>query len=106
MGQERPTRPPPACKPCPHLTARPPDKQLQLDRELPATPPIAPATGGYLANVSDSVVAFVCPECGHHADLMFTNPADPESLTQVRAAERATLERWLAEYEGCSLSPC
>lgn len=50
-----------------------------------------------LANLSGSVVALTIPEGAHHLDLMFSNKLDPPSVVAVRQAQKAHINRWLAE---------
>jgi hypothetical protein len=44
-----------------------------------------------------TVAAVVIPEGAHHLDLMFSNAADPASVTQARATEVVHIKRWIAE---------
>ncbi|KDD71975.1 hypothetical protein H632_c4069p0, partial [Helicosporidium sp. ATCC 50920] len=53
--------------------------------------------GGVLTNLSDSLIAVVIPEGAHHIDLMFSNPADPPSVTQARETERFYMRKWVDE---------
>ena len=38
------------------------------------------------------------PQCGHHADLMFSTPYDPPGLTQARKIELAHIQTWVREH--------
>lgn len=40
----------------------------------------------------------IIPEGGHHLDLFFSNDADPDSVTQARAVEVASIKQWIEEY--------
>ena len=42
--------------------------------------------------------AFLMPEGAHHLDLFFSNAADPASVTAVRKAQVALMEKWAAEW--------
>ena len=53
--------------------------------------------GGVTRNVSDSLVAIVIPEVGHHMDLMFSDPRDPPAVKAARELERAHMRRWVSE---------
>ena len=44
------------------------------------------------------VQAVIIPEGGHHLDLFFSNDADPDSVTQARAVEVASIKQWIEEY--------
>lgn len=55
------------------------------------------AAGGYLRNVSESVVTLWLPQAGHHVDLYRDNPTDLPAWRQVRAQEKSLLTRWLRE---------
>eukprot|EP00965_Chrysotila_dentata_P082737 2729969-Pleurochrysis_carterae.AAC.1 len=53
--------------------------------------------GGVTRNVSDSLVAIIIPNVGHHMDLMFSNPLDPPAVVAARELERTHMRRWVAE---------
>lgn len=53
--------------------------------------------GGVLESLSDSVIALVIDDSAHHLDLMFSNPADPESVIKARATERKEMHKWVAQ---------
>eukprot|EP01025_Chloroclados_australasicus_P033606 TRINITY_DN342_c0_g2_i1.p1 TRINITY_DN342_c0_g2~~TRINITY_DN342_c0_g2_i1.p1 ORF type:complete len:527 (+),score=40.06 TRINITY_DN342_c0_g2_i1:195-1775(+) len=62
--------------------------------------------GGITRNISDSVVAIVIPEVGHHCDLMFSTPYDPPGLTNARLQEKAIVKQWIEEaYANLPPSP-
>jgi len=52
--------------------------------------------GGVTTNVTTDrdVVAMVIAGCGHHMDLMFSNPLDPPSVKEAREAEKAYIAKW------------
>eukprot|EP01023_Acetabularia_acetabulum_P045962 TRINITY_DN468_c0_g2_i1.p1 TRINITY_DN468_c0_g2~~TRINITY_DN468_c0_g2_i1.p1 ORF type:complete len:519 (-),score=99.62 TRINITY_DN468_c0_g2_i1:189-1745(-) len=58
--------------------------------------------GGITTNLSDSLVAIVIPEVGHHCDLYFSNPADPPGLTAARLQEKAIVKKWIQDAYGPS----
>ena len=64
-----------------------------------AYPRFPACTGGYLEDLSDTVVAVVDPHGGHHADLQWDSPHDPPSLRAARRTERRLLAQWLAAYQ-------
>jgi len=53
------------------------------------------APGGVLDSQSDSLLAIAIEGAGHHLDLMFSNSADPQSVTDARALEVEQMERWI-----------
>merc|ERR1719242_1032224 len=53
--------------------------------------------GGYLKNMSDSLVAVIVEEGAHHLDLRESNPEDPPSVITARKQEVALLQMWLEE---------
>lgn len=57
-------------------------------------------SGGVTSSKNKSgVLAVTIAEGAHHLDLMFSNPADPESVTAVRALEMKYVEEWLGQTE-------
>jgi hypothetical protein len=46
-----------------------------------------------------SLQAVIIPEGGHHLDLMFSNPKDPQSVKDAREAEVANIGRWITEFQ-------
>lgn len=54
------------------------------------------SSAGVLKNISDSVVAILIPEGGHHLDLFFSNSEDPESVRFARAFELAQISKWIS----------
>jgi pimeloyl-ACP methyl ester carboxylesterase len=54
-------------------------------------------SGGVLQNVSDSILALIIPEGGHHLDLFFSTPQDPPSVVAVRHEQLANIQRWIDE---------
>ena len=54
-------------------------------------------SGGILSNLSDSLIALIIPEGGHHLDLFFPTPQDPPSVVQVRAQQLFYMKKWIAE---------
>jgi lysosomal Pro-X carboxypeptidase len=54
-------------------------------------------SGGILQNVSDTILAYHVPEGGHHLDLFFSNPADPESVRWIRRRQLENIRRWTNE---------
>lgn len=37
------------------------------------------------------------PGAAHHLDLMFSNPADPQSVIDTRLQEKANIQQWIYE---------
>ena len=58
--------------------------------------------GGVLSNLSASLHAIIVPSGAHHIDLMFTDPADPPDVTQVRAREMAIIAQWIRQRQPTS----
>eukprot|EP01023_Acetabularia_acetabulum_P045959 TRINITY_DN468_c0_g1_i5.p1 TRINITY_DN468_c0_g1~~TRINITY_DN468_c0_g1_i5.p1 ORF type:complete len:541 (-),score=89.95 TRINITY_DN468_c0_g1_i5:247-1818(-) len=56
--------------------------------------------GGITTNLSDSLIAIVIPEVGHHCDLYFSNPEDPPGLTAARLQEKAIVKKWIQDAYG------
>lgn len=56
------------------------------------------SSGGVMANVSDTLLAYIIPEGAHHLDLFFSNPEDPPSVTQVRRQQVGQIQKWVDEY--------
>ena len=55
------------------------------------------SAGGVTTNVSDTAVAVVIEEGGHHPDLMFSDARDPESVKAARRLELEHIKRWVDE---------
>eukprot|EP00210_Caulerpa_lentillifera_P002572 g2467.t1 len=53
--------------------------------------------GGVTYNISESVVAIVIKEGGHHADLMFSNDHDTDSIKAARQLEKEHITKWIQE---------
>ena len=54
--------------------------------------------GGVTVNLTDrDIVSVEVAEGGHHLDLMWSNPADPQSVVDVRALELAYVSKWEQE---------
>ncbi|GMH37770.1 hypothetical protein BSKO_05643 [Bryopsis sp. KO-2023] len=62
------------------------------------------SAGGVLKNISDSVVAVMIKEGGHHADLMFSHEADTESLKEAREFEKSFFRKWIADKKAAKKS--
>lgn len=45
-----------------------------------------------------STPALLIPEGAHHLDLFFSNPMDPQAVTDVRAQQVALVGKWAAEW--------
>ena len=54
--------------------------------------------GGIQSNLTDTLLAVVIPDVGHHIDLMFANPADPPAVIAARQFERDNIAAWIAEF--------
>ena len=54
---------------------------------------------GVTQSVSETVVAAIVNEGGHHLDLMFSNDADPPSVKKVRQTELEHIAKWIAEHK-------
>ena len=52
------------------------------------------SSGGIKANLSATLLAVNIPMMGHHADLMFSHPADTAELAAARRFEMAHLRSW------------
>ena len=52
------------------------------------------SSGGIKHNLSKTLLAVNIPMMGHHADLMFSNPADTPELTAARTFEMSKLRAW------------
>lgn len=52
------------------------------------------SSGGIEANLSATLLAVNIPMMGHHADLMFSHPADTAELAAARRFEMAHLRSW------------
>jgi len=55
-------------------------------------------TSGVLENRSDTLIAIVIPEAGHHLDLWAPNKADPIYVTEARKREQTIIAGWLSDY--------
>eukprot|EP00300_Choanocystis_sp_HF-7_P025205 c2691_g1_i1.p1 GENE.c2691_g1_i1~~c2691_g1_i1.p1 ORF type:complete len:510 (-),score=98.65 c2691_g1_i1:143-1672(-) len=55
------------------------------------------SVGGFLTNLSDTLVAVTIEDGAHHLDLRSSNPDDPQSVITARKMELALLKQWLAE---------
>uniref|UniRef100_A0A6B2L2S3 Lysosomal Pro-X carboxypeptidase n=1 Tax=Arcella intermedia TaxID=1963864 RepID=A0A6B2L2S3_9EUKA len=53
--------------------------------------------GGVRESLAPSVEAIVIEKAAHHLDLMFSNPLDPPSVLQARAAQLAHIKQWIEE---------
>jgi hypothetical protein len=45
-----------------------------------------------------AVQAVIIPEGGHHLDLFFSNPNDPESVRKARKLEAHNMKQWIKEF--------
>eukprot|EP00392_Amoebophrya_sp_AT5.2_P016680 g16969.t1 len=52
--------------------------------------------GGYLQNLTESVVALQIPSGAHHLDLRLPDKDDPQDVIAVRDQEKALVKKWLA----------
>ncbi|GMH37798.1 hypothetical protein BSKO_05671 [Bryopsis sp. KO-2023] len=55
------------------------------------------SAGGVLKNISESLVAVMIKEGGHHADLMFSHEGDSDSVKEARKLEKFFFRKWIAE---------
>jgi hypothetical protein len=53
--------------------------------------------GSPLTSLSDSVIALVVEDGAHHYDLRANNPADTESVKNVRQKEIEQITKWIAQ---------
>jgi len=51
--------------------------------------------GGYLEDLSETVVAIKIPLGAHHLDLRAANKDDPQCVIDARAQEKALMQKWL-----------
>jgi len=51
--------------------------------------------GGVLEDLSDSLKAFIVHDGAHHLDLRGSNPADPQSVKDVRNKEMTEITKWI-----------
>ncbi|CAD7950399.1 unnamed protein product [Amoebophrya sp. A25] len=51
--------------------------------------------GGYLKNLTDSVVALQIPSGAHHLDLRLPNKDDPTDVLAIRETEKTLVKQWL-----------
>jgi len=60
------------------------------------------ASGGVALNVSvgnkQFITSYLIDSGGHHLDLMFSHPDDPESVKQARKLELKHIQQWILEY--------
>ncbi|KAI7839243.1 hypothetical protein COHA_006941 [Chlorella ohadii] len=63
------------------------------------------SSGGFLSNLSDSLVAVVIPEAGHHVDLYWPEPEDLPQYAVARRQEKELLTKWLAEAQSTAGQP-
>lgn len=54
--------------------------------------------GSPVHNVSDSIVAVIIPQNGHHADLMFRHEQDTPETLRVRDFERQKIGEWIHQH--------
>ena len=54
--------------------------------------------GGITQNISDSLVAIIIPDVGHHIDLMFSNKEDTAEVKFAREFERRHIQKWIDEH--------
>eukprot|EP00934_Nitzschia_sp_Nitz4_P008603 Nitzschia sp. Nitz4//scaffold32_size149145//4370//6466//NITZ4_002860-RA/size149145-augustus-gene-0.33-mRNA-1//1//CDS//3329548012//8593//frame0 len=58
-----------------------------------------PYSGPVVQNITnDDVVAVIIEFGGHHTDLMYTHPLDPECVTEARQVEHAYISRWISQW--------
>jgi hypothetical protein len=55
------------------------------------------SSGGFMQSLSPTLPAVIIAEGAHHLDLRGADPRDPPSVIAARAAEIATLQKWIAE---------
>jgi len=53
--------------------------------------------GGVTRNITSSLTAYIIAGGAHHLDLMWSNPLDPQSVLDVRNAERAAISSWIQQ---------
>jgi len=53
--------------------------------------------GGFLNNMSNSLIAFIIKDGAHHLDLRSSNPSDPPSVVSARAEEMNMIDNWLLQ---------
>jgi len=51
--------------------------------------------GGVTRNVGESIISLVVEGGAHHLDLMFSNELDPQSVKNVRNAEKQMITSWI-----------
>lgn len=56
--------------------------------------------GGVLKSPAPTVVALLINDSAHHLDLMFSNPADPQSVIDARKIERENMKMWVEQAHG------
>jgi hypothetical protein len=54
-----------------------------------------------IQNVTDdgSVMALIISLGGHHTDLMYSNPQDPECVREARQIEKHYITKWIQEWK-------
>ena len=55
--------------------------------------------GGFLTNMSNSLIAFMIEDGAHHLDLRSSNPDDPISVKWVRESEAEIIGTWILQAE-------
>jgi lysosomal Pro-X carboxypeptidase len=56
------------------------------------------SSAGVKANLSDAMPAVIIDVGAHHIDTFFSNPEDPQSVTDARAFEVAKIREWISEF--------
>ena len=46
------------------------------------------------------MIALIMDVGGHHTDLMYSHPADPESVHVAREVQRDYIHRWIRDFGG------
>lgn len=54
---------------------------------------------GPIAGAPSSIEFHMNLEGGHHLDIRASNPADPPSVVECRAKQRAAIWRWIGEWK-------
>jgi lysosomal Pro-X carboxypeptidase len=55
--------------------------------------------GGVHTKLNPSIHPILIPSGAHHIDLMFSDPADPPDVTNVRQTELKIIKGWLGDSE-------
>ena len=59
------------------------------------------SSGGIATNVTErDLTSLMIRRGGHHLDLMFSHPNDPEEVVHVREYELDAIKRWIQEFKG------